>query len=432
MHPVIEIAKSRVDAAEVFEHDYTSLSAQFEAGQLSNLGAEQHSEIGLRILKDGRAGFASSTRKDEPENLVSRAAEVSKFGKPSSYKFSASGNANLEGGFDDALAKWNIDFLVETCKPYAAKLQALAKDAVVDVSMSRTIETTRIATTDGADYSYRRTTGGGALHIKVVSEGDFLNMYSGHASTKADADFEKHFQEIASDFEAAQTIQAIKPGKYRVIFGKRVVRDLLRPIFTCLGGKAVAKGLSPWRDMLGSQLFDPRLTIIDNPVRPGGASFYPVDDEGVPTSVKSILEAGRIDHFFADIETAAELGIEPSGNAQRGSGAAIPGAGPYNCEVSPGDVPIADILKDSDGAIYVEGTMGMQQGNLYAGQISGNVMLGYVVENGRKARRIKNAMIGLNVFDALKNNLFGLSKEVFASGSLYTPAIVLDGVTISV
>ena len=58
---LLEKAKRRVDAAEVFALDDTTMELSFEAGKLKNAEHKVFSGLGLRVIHNGRLGFSSTT-----------------------------------------------------------------------------------------------------------------------------------------------------------------------------------------------------------------------------------------------------------------------------------------------------------------------------------------------------------------------------------
>jgi PmbA protein len=47
--------------------------------------------------------------------------------------------------------------------------------------------------------------------------------------------------------------------------------------------------------------------------------------------------------------------------------------------------------------------MGAEQGNILGGDFSGNVLLGYKVENGKIVGRVKDTMVSGNIYQLLKH-----------------------------
>jgi PmbA protein len=73
--------------------------------------------------------------------------------------------------------------------------------------------------------------------------------------------------------------------------------------------------------------------------------------------------------------------------------------------------------------------MGVQMGNVNGGEVTGNIELGYLIENGEIAGRVKDAMISLNIMDALKDIV--LSEETIWTDFLLSPYILIPNASIS-
>jgi PmbA protein len=72
--------------------------------------------------------------------------------------------------------------------------------------------------------------------------------------------------------------------------------------------------------------------------------------------------------------------------------------------------------------LVVEQLMGAEQGNVLGGDFSGNVLLGYKIENGQIVGRVKNTMVSGNIYQALKEIVIGKEAK-WVGGGVLTPAI---------
>ena len=70
-------------------------------------------------------------------------------------------------------------------------------------------------------------------------------------------------------------------------------------------------------------------------------------------------------------------------------------------------------------------------GNLFSGDFSGNVHLGYKIENGKLAGRVKDTMVAGNSFEALKNIAAIGSEPEWVGGSFYAPPILVADLSVS-
>ena len=89
------------------------------------------------------------------------------------------------------------------------------------------------------------------------------------------------------------------------------------------------------------------------------------------------------------------------------------------------------MVADLREGLIVEYLMGASQGNVLGGEFSGNVLLGYLVENGKITGRVKNTMVSGNIYQILKDvTAFG-SERRWIGGSLLTPPILCPAVAVA-
>jgi PmbA protein len=220
-----------------------------------------------------------------------------------------------------------------------------------------------------------------------------------------------------------------------VVFTSLATLCLLEPLSEGLNGRNVYEGASPLGEKLGTQVLDPRFTLLDDGRLDLAALSAPYDDEGTPTARKPLIEDGVVRQFLYDLKTAAQAGALPTGNGFKAQGFGErsyhlpPTIAPTTRLVLPGDQSLEEMLRGLDEAILVENVIGLGQGNVLAGEFSNNVAMGFLVRKGEVAGRVKNTMIAGNAYELLKDQLIGLSDRAeWYFGLMSTPAIAIDDV----
>jgi PmbA protein len=89
------------------------------------------------------------------------------------------------------------------------------------------------------------------------------------------------------------------------------------------------------------------------------------------------------------------------------------------------------MVEDIKEGLVVEQLMGAGQGNILGGDFSGNVLLGYKVENGKIVGRVKDTMVSGNVYQALKDIVALGSATRWVGGFLQTPHICCPGISVA-
>jgi len=186
-------------------------------------------------------------------------------------------------------------------------------------------------------------------------------------------------------------------------------------------GKTVLQGASPIGNKRGKQVFDPKLSLWDDPTIAYRPHSRPCDDEGIPSQRTSLIEQGVVANFLYDLQTAALAGTRSTGNGSRGGG--LPTPAPSTFIIAPGQTTFEEMVSDIKEGLVIEQLMGAEQGNILGGDFSGNVLLGYKVESGKIVGRVKDTMVSGNVYQVLKEVTAIGSQPEWVGGLLYTPPL---------
>jgi PmbA protein len=192
----------------------------------------------------------------------------------------------------------------------------------------------------------------------------------------------------------------------------------------------VADGVSPLADARGGdRLLSEKLTIIDDATIPGRPDSRPFDDEGTPTARIVLVDAGRVENFLLDLFSAAELGLAPTGSAERDL-AAPPAPVQSNLIVAPGDTPLGKMIADVGEGLLVDYLMGVGQGNLLAGDYANTVGLGFAIRDGQIVGRVKDVSLAGNVYADLRE-VAAVEERNHWRGRLCLPHVRIDGISVS-
>jgi PmbA protein len=150
----------------------------------------------------------------------------------------------------------------------------------------------------------------------------------------------------------------------------------------------------------------------------------------VPSQVNTLVEKGVVKGFLYDLQTAGLAGKKSTSSGSRGRGG-LPSPSPSAFVITPGDTTFADMLKDIKEGLVIEQLMGAEMGNILGGDFSGNVLLGYKIENGKIVGRVKDTIISGNVYQILKDIGALGSEGKWVGGYLYTPPLYCKGLSVS-
>lgn len=431
LEAVLERARRRADRAEVYYVEGLNRPVVFEAGRVKEALARQSAGVALRLFAGGRAGLTSTTRLEDPDALVERALAVAPFGPAADHPLPGPAGVAPVPAYDEGVATLPPERMAEMGGAVLERLREAAPDAVWEGRVSCTVGTTLLMNTEGLLAVHRRTSFHVGFAGTLVQDGDMVFVGESLASARRVEDLSGLVASLLEQLEPARRVVPAPTGEVPVVFTPRgFVGLLLEPLLTGLNGRAVQQGISPLVHRLGEEVVDARISLWDDPTQPYLPGSTPVDDEGVPTRRVPLLERGRVAGFLHDLQSAARLGMEPTGSALR-SLASFPRPGARALTLEPGETPLQDLLEGLPVALLVEEPLGAGQGNVLGGDFSANVLLGYRLERGERVGRVKNTMVAGNVYAALRR-LRGLSREArWVDGFCFAPTLVCEGVSVS-
>lgn len=433
---MLEKLKGKVEGAEVYETGGWETPVRFRAGALESAKVIERTGRALRLIKNGRLGYATTTDLEETNSLIENALASAEFGDPAPFRFATRAEPPEVQCFDPAVERVEVEQLILMGKEVVERVRAYNPDLHIEVALNRTVEELSLQTTEGQDLHERGTSFALSLEAQRTEEGDILIIYDEAASRSLkEIDHHQVASSLITRLKWCERIAQPASKEMPVLFTPRGVIVLLLPLIVGLSGKSVFLGTSPLKDKLGERAFDRQFTLSDDgkvPFAPRSSRF---DDEGVPTSKKALVDRGEVRQFLYDLKTAGLAEAKPTGNGFKGGlfgGRDFknpPGVAPTTWTISTGDKSFEEMIAGLKEGLIVDQVLGLGQGNVTSGEFSNNVAVGFYVRNGEVLGRVKNTMIAGNSYQLLKERLIGLGSEVeWAYGLFRAPPVLIDGV----
>ncbi|MBC8548824.1 MAG: TldD/PmbA family protein [Candidatus Brocadiales bacterium] len=426
---ILDLALKDSDSAEVIYEEGESRSISFENNKLKSVYTKSIRGIGLRVIKDGKIGFSSTTDFRNPEQLVTNALESAKFGQEAKFEFQSKNHLKDTKLFDENVVNYPIEKGIQIGKEAIEKALSVNSEYECGVSIGKGVGKSRLINSSGLDISTQSTSFGTSIDILLVKDSGLLWVGEGESSAKVVDDLDKHTTKSLYDLKLAEKEVDISTAAYPVVFTSKAIGNLLSTFESGCNGKLVQKGVSPLTGKIGEKIMDERISIYDDPTIDYADGSYTCDDEGVSARRTPLFESGVLKNYIYDLQTAGIMNTESTGNGTR-SFASQPSPGNSNVIIEPGDMKFEDMIKDMKRGILVDQVLGGGQSNVLAGEFSVNIDLGYLVENGEIVGRVKDCMIAGNVFDAF-NNIVALGDKSDWHGSLKVPPFYFRAINLA-
>jgi len=431
MEELLKQAKRVAEEAEVFSVSRSETEALFEANRLKQVQTHQASGRALRLIKDGRLGLSSSNRADGTEELVAMAAEVAAFGAEAKFEFPQPEEYPAVEVYDPGIEAVTEEQMVELGQSLIDSVIRHTTGVVCEASVSASTVSLEIINSRGGSAAYRKSIFSVAIEGVLIRGTDMLFVGDADSSCHLLTEADHVAATTIEQLERARETAAAPVGQLPVIFTPLgVTSALIAPLAMAVNGKTVLQGASPLGNRKGEQVFDSRLSILDDATLDYHPASRACDDEGVPCRRTHIIENGVVSNFLYDLQTAAQAGTRSTGSASRDL-STLPGPSPSSLVIENGDVSFEEMLADIKEGLVVEQLMGASQGNVLGGDFSGNVLLGYAVRNGEIAGRVKDTMVSGNIYSALKEVAAIGRDGKWLGGRLYAPHIYCPRLAVS-
>ena len=403
-------------------------------GDVESLRSGHSAAIGVRVITDGRQGFASagSLDTDVIADTLAAARRNVMFGEPDPHQGLAEPDDVAPPGLD--LSDPAV-LSVSDADKIAAAIDLERRCLAADPRISGV----RVAAwSDGWSQSALASSTGICVQSEhgscsvgaqpLATDGDETQIgYAGDAAWRPDElDIDRVVTESTS--QATGQLGATKPPSERVtvVLAPPVAAAFIGVVASVLAADSVLKGRSPFADRVGEQIADERLHLVDDPTDPttlGAANF---DGEGLAARRNALISAGVLSGFLHNAYTARRSDTASTGSAVRGT-RSIPGVGTHAPVVATGDIADGDLHASVGDGVLVRGVSGLHSGvNPTSGDFSVGAW-GHRIAGGQLAEPFREATIA----STLQRMLLGIcgigaTAEPLAGGMSMPPLVVAD------
>jgi TldD protein len=386
-------------------------------GRADRLGAGQRAGLGLRVLLNGAWGFAStesphlsdwltclddavdmakvsSARLVEPVVLadappvldeVHPSFEIDPTQVPLEKKLAAA------RGFEEASARRAAHALANLITGYNdarhLEITCNTRGSLVSSESVRTLVWHSITTQNGSLRQRAREVRARQAGFELVEE------------TSPD-DFSAKAADRAVSLLSAPPAPA---GKFPAVFHPSITGLL---VHEAIGHNAeadlVLAGQSILDGKLGSKIAADCISIVDDSTIPGSWGSYQYDSEAVPGQRRTLVENGVLNTFLHSLETAARMGVPPTGSARGDGFANRPIVRMSNTMILPGHQSLQDLIADIDlGLLLGAGQWGYV--HCEKGQYTCHAGEGVMIRDGQLAEQVRDVSISGMTLETLAN-----------------------------
>jgi PmbA protein len=421
---------------------YAELTTETEVsafqGEVERLTSASSSGVGIRVVADGRLGYAYTadlTDEGLRECLAEARANLEVSGEdPGNVLPEPAAYEALDGLFDVRMADTAPERKVALALDLEARTRA-ADPKVTQVESARygdVVGEVAIASSIGVSGSFA-VTHAWCVSIALATEDDQSQVGYAVDAARAIDDLDPGPVATEAADRAVRMLGAAKPPTRTVpvVLDRMVAPSLLGVLLAGLSAEEVQKRRSLFADRLGQRVGATGLRLVDDGRLVAGPGAAPFDAEGVPTRRTVLIDDGVLQCFLHNTATAARGGTTSTGNARRGSFKSSPGVSAHNLFLEPGELDQAGLLARAGEGLLVQDVSGVHSG---ANPITGDFSVGVTglwFRDGELAEPVREATVAAQLLDIL-DGIDAVGSDLrFTTGSIGGSSLLIGQMTVA-
>jgi len=393
-----------------------------EANKFSLLRTLFEDELTLKVLIGGRKGTMTINKleKDAVDKAIDECISMAKASSPDEAEDIAPLIENKN--FNRNIGGANMDHLFSRTKEFIQQVRNEFPQISMDLQ----------SYFQGGKSTYLNSNG-----VEFHDESEHYTITPVFSAKDGEASSSFNYYEVLMDSLAQPFLElgmlrtliseSARSIKTRMVDDKFVGKIILTPacmdmvwftLISCfLNNGSMIAGTSRWKDALGTQVADKKLTFSATPFNPANIAGERFTNDGFLSEDFDYIKDGILNSFALNLYGANKTAKPRAANSAM-----------WNMEVAGGDVALQDMIKSVDKGILVNRFSGAQPGP--SGDISGVAKNSFLIENGQVTDAVSETMLSFNVVDILQD-ITAISKERIVNGIYVLPWCCFDGITIS-
>ena len=433
MERLLEIAKKVADHAEAYSLEEDADAVSVENARLKDIESKSQYGLSLRIIKDGRLGFAYTKNLLNRSELVQNAVDSLRGGVEAPFDFPLTKDIAPVNAYDPAIETLSNTTLVEECQRVCQAFLPKTKGQI-NLSAHRQRGQIRLINSRGTDLS--RSVSAYSLIAQILYPGSYASVHRQFVGKSFERVSEEYINFILRLYNASEKEVHPRGGAMKVLFLPEAIYALIWRLQSATNGKNIYQKVSPILDKRGERIFDEKLTLYDDPLNDRMPDARAFDDEGTPCQRLSIIDRGILQNFYYDRFYAAKAKAKPTGHGYK---VAMWGGEPVSFKplpslehlyIQPGIKPFGQLVESMDRGMIVAGAMGAHSGNILNGDFSIGLSPGLYVEHGEILGQVKDAMTAGNIFETMKH-MIDIEDILHPCYTGTFPAILFEGMSVA-
>ena len=438
--------KIGVDECDIVRVNKKITTVRITDSEIAEIKQNFDESFGIRLIANKKIASMETTNEQEIEQTIDSSLKSLSNLKPrefwkglpdkNEYKY-------LEGTFDKKLEQISGANSMDIAQNM---INSSSNDKVNTITGSLNIvsENFEILNSNGLNFTDKATYISGIINAES-EHGSIPVSGIGHASGRILANFSA--EQIGVDAKT-MCVESVNPQKidsdsYSIIFEPYSVGELLAFVVAAnFNFKTFREKKSCFSNKYQKEIAVEQLSLIDDPHSSEGIGTKSIDDEGVKTSKRYLIEKGVFKNTYSNLFDSYKEGEKSTGNASRQgsplgrSAEPIPISAPHNLKIDSGEQSQEEMIKETKDGILVGRLWYTYAVNPIRGDFSCTarsgiriIKNGQIVGPGKSVRIIHNLPTMFNNISAIGNDQRNVIQ--WASLPSITPSIKAENIAVN-
>jgi len=433
MDPLLKLAKQQSDGVEVFSIEQNENSIKFEDGKLKDIQSKIQLGTTLRLIKQGKIGFAYTKNLRNINELIQHALDSMKGGVTAEFDFPRTEKVPTLNSYDPGIQEIDNAKIVNECKRIYEFMENKIKGQL-NIAAGTSVTGIQIKNSSGTDLSSKSSSY--YISITILYPGSGTGTHRSLAFKNFEKVDDSFLNNLARLHKMGEKEINTAGGPMKALFMPEAMYTIIWRLQSATSGESLYNKQSPLADAIGKKIFDDKITIVSDPLNDEHPEARAFDDEGVACSELLIIDKGVLRNYYYDLRYAVKMKATPSGHgfkAARWGGDTIsikPAPTLDYVTLATGNTEFWKLVQAMDRGIIVCGALGAHSGNIPNGDFSVGVSPGFYVENGEIVGRIKDAMVAGNIYTVM-NRVIDIENTNHVAYTGYYPAVLFEEVNVA-
>jgi PmbA protein len=237
LEEILALAKKVAEEVEVYMVSSEETPVQFESNRLKNIQHKQSQSVALRIIKNGKTGYATTTSLEDSRELVEIAVATAEFGTKAEFQFPSPKAYPKIAVFDPAVEKVSLEQMTQLGEELITRIMEYSPEILCEGEVTKATYAVNIINSRGGQAGFRQSIFGIGIEGQLIRGTDMLFVGDHDSSCHPILKTDEIIRTTLRQLELAKRTAQVTTKSMPVIFAPdSVTSSLILPLISAFNG----------------------------------------------------------------------------------------------------------------------------------------------------------------------------------------------------